>query len=100
MFQKFGVSNASVHDSRVGGLLEEKIDKEQPLYTDSAYVGADQEKAIEEAKMTNCIYEKGYRNVPLTETQKASDKEKSKRRARVEHPFAFMGMSMHGVHPA
>ena len=38
--------------------------------------------------------EKGYRNKPLTEQQKAKNKEKSKVRARVEHVFGFIENSM------
>jgi hypothetical protein len=38
--------------------------------------------------MKNQVHEKGYRNKPLTEEQKASNHEKSKNRARVEHVFA------------
>jgi hypothetical protein len=33
------------------------------------------------------FHEKGYRNHPLTEEQKANNREKSKTRARVEHVF-------------
>ena len=40
--------------------------------------------------------EKGYRNNPLTEEQKANNKEKSKTRARVEHLFGFVENSMNG----
>ncbi|MBP7730776.1 MAG: transposase [Bacteroidales bacterium] len=44
----------------------------------------------------NRINEKGYRNKPLTEEQKASNKEKSRIRARVEHLFGFVENSMNG----
>ncbi len=43
------------------------------------------------------IHEKGYRNKPLSEEQKASNKEKSKVRARVEHVFGHMTNSMGGM---
>lgn len=46
--------------------------------------------------MTNCVCEKGYKNKPLTDSQKQSNREKSKTRARVEHVFAFME-PMHGI---
>ena len=35
-------------------------------------------------------------NKPLTEEQKANNKEKSRTRARVEHLFGFLENSMHG----
>lgn len=46
--------------------------------------------------MVNMVNEKGYRNKPLTEEQKANNKEKSKTRARVEHIFGFVENSMNG----
>jgi len=76
-------------------LLTEK-DERQPLYADSAYTGEDQEKVYKKKKVINKINEKGYRNKPLTETQKARNKEKSRVRARVEHLFGFVENSMHG----
>ena len=48
--------------------------------------------------MNNKVHEKGYRNKSLTEEQKASNREKSKVRARVEHVFGFMEQSMKGLY--
>jgi len=95
---KYEVTAASVHDSQeIVDLVDEK-DKE--LYGDSAYVG---EKLHEEIKAKNPevelkINEKGYRNRPLTQEQKASNKEKSSIRARVEHVFGHMSNSMGGLY--
>lgn len=94
---KYKVTDASVHDSQaLDELLTEK-DKGQNLYADSAYTGEEQEKVIAKHKMNNKVHEKGYRNKPLTEEQKASNREKSKTRARVEHVFGFMEQSMNGL---
>ena len=60
-------------------------DEGQDFYADSAYTGEEQEKVISRYKMHNKVNEKGYRNKPLTEKQRASNREKSKTRARVEH---------------
>ena len=77
-------------------LLTEK-DEEQPLYADSAYTGEDQEKVYKKKKAINKINEKGYRNNPLTEEQKANNKEKSKTRARVVRlADGFVENSMNG----
>jgi transposase, IS5 family len=93
----FEVTDASVHDSQpLDDLLTEK-DKGQNLYADSAYTGADQEIVIRKYKMENQVHEKGYRNKPLTEEQKAKNHEKSKTRVRVEHVFGFMEQSMNGL---
>ncbi len=68
--------------------LLEKEDAGQDFFDDSAYTGKEQEKVIEKYEMNNKTNEKGYRNKPLTEEQKANNREKSKTRARVEHVFA------------
>jgi IS5 family transposase len=93
----YTVTDASVHDSQaLDDLLTEK-DEEQDLYADSAYTGEEQDKTIAKYKMKNKVHEKGYRNKPLTEQQKANNTKKSKVRARVEHVFGFMEQSMNGL---
>lgn len=93
----YSVTDASVHDSQaLNGLLDTN-DEGQPLYADSAYTGKDHEKTISTFKMENRVHEKGYRNKSLTDEQKASNKVKSKTRARVEHVFGFMEQSMNGL---
>ena len=67
-------------------MLDEK-DKDQDLHADSAYTGKDQDEIIAKYEMKNKVNEKGYRNKPLTEEQKANNTKKSKIRARVEHIF-------------
>ena len=94
---KYAVTDASVHDSQVlDDLLEEK-DKDQELHADSAYTGEEQDKTIAKYELKNKVHEKGYRNKPLTEKQKANNNKKSKVRARVEHVFGFMEQSMKGL---
>lgn len=93
----YKVTDASVHDSQpLEDLLTEQ-DKGQDLHADSAYTGEEQEKTISKYEMNNKVHEKGYRNKPLTEQQKAANNEKSKTMARVEHLFGFMEQSMNGL---
>ena len=94
---KFVVTDASVHDSQALDVLLDEKDENQDLYADSAYTGEEQENIIEKHKMKNKVNEKGYRNKPLTEEQKLSNRQKSKTRARVEHVFGFMEQSMNGL---
>jgi len=98
MILTYWVSSANVHDSQALEELLDKNDKGQSLHADSAYTGSDQEKIIQDYKMENQVHEKGYKNKPLTDEQKASNNEKSKTRARVEHVFGFMEMSMGGMY--
>lgn len=93
----YTVTDASVHDSQALEDLLDKKDEGQVLHADSAYTGVEQENTIEKYKMNNKVHEKGYRNAPLTDEQKATNNEKSKTRARVEHVFGFMEQSMNGL---
>jgi IS5 family transposase len=96
LIEEFEVTDASVHDSQaIEKLLTEK-DEGQPVYADSAYTGEEQKKVYKTKKVINKTNEKGYRNKPLTDGQKASNKEKSRIRARVEHIFGFVENSMNG----
>jgi IS5 family transposase len=96
LIEKYEITDASVHDSQVVEDLLTENDEGQPLYADSAYTGADQEKIYKNKKVISRVHEKGYRNNSLTEEQKASNKEKSKTRVRVEHIFGFVENSMGG----
>jgi transposase, IS5 family len=89
--------DASVHDSQPLDDLLTEDDSGQDFFADSAYTGEEQEKVINKYEMNNKVHEKGYRNKPLTDEQKANNKEKSKTRARVEHVFGFMEQSMNGL---
>ena len=81
---------ANVHDSNK---FEDFFnEQDEAAYADSAYVGKKLPKHIR-----NEVCEKGYRNKPLTEEQKKNNRRKSKIRCRIEHVFAFMTMSMHGL---
>ena len=73
---------ANVRDSRqLGELLH---DKEIRVWGDSAYRG--QGDVIAKAAL-DFTHEKGTRNRPLSELQRARNRTKSKVRSRVEHPF-------------
>jgi IS5 family transposase len=96
LIEKFKVTSASVHDSQAIEELLTENDEGQPLYADSAYTGKDQEKVYQKKKVINQVHEKGSRNHPLTDEQKANNKEKSTIRVRVEHIFGFVENSMNG----
>ena len=93
------VTNASKHDSQVlDELLDLNKDKGENLYADSAYGAEKQLEIIKEKQMTNKVGVQGRRNHPLTDEQKQTNRENSKTRARVEHVFGFMEMSMHEMY--
>ena len=91
LVQSFAVSNAAVHDSQVfEELLDHTMDpegKKRPIFVDSAYRSKDQEESLPDNGFESQVHEKGTRCHPLTDEQKASNRIKSKTRARVEHIF-------------
>jgi IS5 family transposase len=98
LIHSYGVTDAAVHDSQVfDGLLDKAADEEggkRAVYADSAYRSGAKEDALADEGIPSQIHEKGTKNHPLTDEQKASNREKSRVRARVEHVFggqAHMG---------
>lgn len=90
------VTAASVHDSQeIDALIDEG---DQVVYADSAYQSAAIDAALQAKNVTPHINEKGTRGHPLSEEQKASNREKSKTRSRVEHVFAQMSGSMKALY--
>jgi len=94
----FTVTAASVHDvNEFEGLIDIN-DKE--AWLDSAYASEEHIARIMEAypHIILHICEKGYKNAPLTDEQKESNRIKSKVRARVEHVFGYMTRFMGGIY--
>jgi len=95
---EYEVTDASVHDSQeIVGLID---GEDKQVYADSAYVGQKLHEQIHQKnpEIELKINEKGYRNRPLTQEQKAANKEKSSIRARVEHVFGHMSNAMGGLY--
>jgi IS5 family transposase len=92
LIHAFVVTPASTHDSQVMAELIAKGDC--AVHADSAYTGEKIEADLLAKGVHNYIHEKGSRTAPLTEEQQLANARKSKTRARVEHPFAFMEKSL------
>ena len=81
------VTAANVHDSHeVPNLLH---GKETRLYGDCAYRGKAQRERLRELapKAKDFTHKRAYKNRPLTEADKATNRRKSRVRSKVEHPF-------------
>jgi len=92
------VTGAAVHDSRMF-LAVLDLPKTKEIWADSAYMS---EKVMEYIKkhypkIKLHINEKGYKNHPLTDEQKANNREKSRTRCRIEHVFGHMTQSCGGM---
>ena len=99
LIQSYEVSTASVHDSQVFEvLLDQTLDEsgnKRPVFADSAYRSVACEAMLEAEEIPSKVHERPYKGKPLTDEQKALNKEKSRVRVRVEHVFgaqALMGM--------
>ena len=81
------VTAANVHDShQVPNLLH---GKETRFYGDSAYRGKAQRERLKSIapKAKDFTNKRAYRNCPLTEADKETNRRKSSVRSKVEHPF-------------
>ena len=93
----FSVTAASVHDvNEFEGLIDIN---DREAWLDAGYASADHIARIMEKYPDIILHicEKGKRNAPLTEEQKASNREKSKTRSRVEHVFGYITRFMGGI---
>jgi len=93
----FSVTDASVHDSQeFVDLIDEK---DNDVKADSGYVGEEFRRIIQEKypHITLHICAKGVRNHPLTDEQKATNREISHTRSRIEHIFGYMTRFMAGI---
>ena len=87
----YEITSAEVNDSqKLFDVLGKQRKRKETVWGDSAYRSEEIEEKLKEAGFKSKIHEKGYRNKPLTETQKKRNTKKSKIRARVEHVFGIM----------
>jgi IS5 family transposase len=96
LIRRYAVTDASVHDSQVLGQLLDEDNQSDEIWADSAYRSAVIEETLELMGFESQIHERAYRNHPLTQEQKQTNRDKSKTRARVEHVFGRWTMQMGG----
>jgi IS5 family transposase len=92
LIERYEVTDASVHDSQAIDQLLEESDGE--VFADSAYRSKEISTKVKSLGIRNRIHERAYRNKPLTEVQKETNRGKSRIRARVEHVFGFLTGTM------
>jgi IS5 family transposase len=90
LIEDYTITPVSVHDSKETFNLVSREDEGKELYGDSAYRSEETEGKLAKMSIKSEIHEKGYKNRPLTEFQKETNRQKSKVRARVEHAFASL----------
>lgn len=92
LIEKWEVTAANVHDSQAIEALVESTDGQ--LYGDSAYCSWLMLDWLRARGIDPQINERAYKNRPLSEEQKKTNRAKSSIRARIEHVFGFIGNSM------
>ena len=97
MIIDFTVTSANIHDVEEFEGLIDMTDKE--AWLDAGYASAEHVARIKERYPGIILHicERAYKNKPLTEEQKESNRAKSKVRARVEHVFGYMTRFMGGL---
>ena len=81
------MTDASVHDSQVLGALLDIDNPDERLWADSAYRSEARLEVLQWMGFEPLFNERAYRNSPLSDEQKAANRERSKTRAKVEHVF-------------
>ena len=87
LIRRYGVSDASVHDSGKLDALLTKTNTSVEVYADSAYRSAATEVKLKAHGFKSRIHARAGRNRPLSQAQEAANRKKSKIRARIEHVF-------------
>jgi IS5 family transposase len=81
-------TKASIHDSSV---FDQLVDySEQAVFGDKGYANKTRRKKLEANGVFDGILAKGYRNKPLSKSEKRFNKLLSTVRNKVERPFAYM----------
>jgi IS5 family transposase len=94
--RRYAVTDAAVHDSQVLGPLLDDENTGDGIWADSAYRSEAIEAVLQLLHFDSHIHERAYRNRPLTDAQKAENRERSRIRAKVEHVFGSWIMTMGG----
>jgi transposase, IS5 family len=94
--RKHSVTPASVHDSQEFCEVLDGDNQSNEIWADSAYRSEALESGLKELDLKSQIHERAYRNHPLTEEQKETNRVKSTVRAKVEHVFGTWVMNLGG----
>jgi len=86
--KRYEFTAGNVHDSNVFESLLTGNEKE--AFADSAYKSKKRDKSLKENRITNRILNRAYRNKPLTEQQKRSNRLVSGTRSIVERVFGVL----------
>ena len=96
LIRRYGVSDASVHDSREFNCLLDKTNTSRNVFADSAYRSADIEATLKVQGLKSRIHRRATRSHPLSAVQEKANRKRSQVRARIEHVFGAQQTSLGG----
>lgn len=96
LIRRYGVSDASVHDSREFSCLLDRTNTSRNVFADSAYRSADIEAALKVQGLKSRIHRRATRRHPLSAIQEKANRKRSQVRARIEHVFGAQQTSLGG----
>ena len=96
LIRDYETTHAAVHDSQVFVSLLDPDNTGKQVWADSAYRSERSDQELKRLNLKNEIHHKGYRDRPLSETQRRVNKNRSRVRARVEHIFGYQQNSLGG----
>ena len=96
LIRRYGVSDASVHDSRAFNYLLDKTNTSRNVFADSAYRSADIEAALKVQGLKSRIHRRATRGHALSTIQEKANRKRSQVRARIEHVFGAQQTSLGG----
>jgi IS5 family transposase len=86
-----GYTAGNVHDSQqLKPLLDKEPEPSTAIYADSAYASQEHDKELEERGIINRILKRAYRNRPLNQHDKATNRLWSQTRSTVERVFGIL----------
>ena len=94
--RRYEVTDASVHDSQVLGVLLDEQNQGEEVWADSAYGSESIEWILQILQFLSHIHERAYRNHPLTAKHKEDNRDHSHVRAKVELVFSQWVNEMEG----
>lgn len=96
LIRDYGVTDASVHDSRMFEEILDEKNEGKGIWADSAYRSRETEKILKERGYRSNVNRKGSRNKPLGRWEKYANRIYSGVRVRVEHVFGAQSNDMGG----
>jgi transposase, IS5 family len=96
LIRQYGVTDASVHDSRKFDRLVNQANTCADVYADSAYCSAETEVKLRARGLRSRVHQRASRGHALSKAQEKANRRKSKVRARVEHVFGAQQTSLGG----